>query len=248
MYLLKQKIAVISDIHGNNLALEAVLQDISRRGIDTIFNLGDSLYGPLDPLGTFKQLIKHKMVHILGNCDRMLLEPVHYSSASTLQDVKRILTKEHLNWLKQHPTKVVIDDILLCHGTPDSDDIYLLEEMTEVGGILKSPTEIMESIQNVEQSVILCGHSHIPRIVYLPNGKLVVNPGSVGLPAYKDDIPIPHKMESGSPNANYTVMKRESNQWLIEQINVPYDWERASKVAIQNNRKDWAKSLRSGRA
>ncbi|SDD65802.1 Calcineurin-like phosphoesterase superfamily domain-containing protein [Priestia aryabhattai B8W22] len=68
MYLLKQKIAIISDIHGNSLALEAVLSDISRRGINTIFNLGDSLYGPLDPLGTFKLLMEHEhdITHIMG--------------------------------------------------------------------------------------------------------------------------------------------------------------------------------------
>ncbi|MFV2046145.1 metallophosphoesterase family protein [Metabacillus sp. YM-086] len=245
---MEQTIAVISDIHGNNLALKAVLQDITNRGIDNIFNLGDSLYGPLDPLGTYKQLIKHKMVHIMGNCDRMLLEAVDNYSQSTLHHIKQMLTEEHLDWIKQLPSSVVIDDILLCHGTPDSDEAYLLEEMTEAGGTLKSSLEIMKSLQHVEQSVILCGHSHIPRIVYLPNDKLVVNPGSVGLPAYKDDLPIPHKMESGSPYANYTIMKKEANQWLIEQINVPYDWERASKVAIQNNRKDWAKPLMSGRA
>lgn len=245
---MEQKIAIISDIHGNNLALKAVLQDITSRGIDKIVNLGDSLFGPLDPLGTYKQLIKYKMVHIMGNCDRILLEPVNNSPQTTLYQIKQVLTEEHLNWIKQLPSSVVIDDILLCHGTPDSDEAYLLEEMTEAGGILKSPLEIMESLQHVEQSVILCGHSHIPRIVYLPNGKLIVNPGSVGLPAYKDDLPIPHKMESGSPYANYTIMKKESNQWLIEQINVPYDWEGASKVAIQNNRIDWAKSLISGRA
>lgn len=184
----------------------------------------------------------------MGNCDRILLEPVNNSPQTTLYQIKQVLTEEHLNWIKQLPSSVVIDDILLCHGTPDSDEAYLLEEMTEAGGTLKSPLEIMKSLQHVEQSVILCGHSHIPRIVYLPNGKLIVNPGSVGLPAYKDDLPIPHKMESGSPYANYTIMKKESNQWLIEQINVPYDWEGASKVAIQNNRIDWAKSLISGRA
>ncbi|UGB28732.1 metallophosphoesterase family protein [Metabacillus sp. B2-18] len=245
---MEQKIAVISDIHGNSLALKAVLQDITRRGIDNIINLGDSLFGPLDPLGTFTQLIEHKMLHIMGNCDRMLLEPVNDSSHSTLHEMNQILNEEHLDWIKQLPSTVVIDDILLCHGTPDSDEVYLLEEMTEAGGILRSSSDIMKSLHNVEQSVILCGHSHIPRTVYLPNGKLVVNPGSVGLPAYNDDFPIPHKMESGSPYANYTIMQKEANHWFIEQINVPYDWERAAEMANQNNRKDWAKFLLSGRA
>ncbi len=47
---------------------------------------------------------------------------------------------------------------------------------------------------------------------------MVVNPGGVGLPAYRDVLPIPHKMESGSPYANYTIIEKGSNHWLIEQI------------------------------
>lgn len=240
-----KKIAVISDIHSNNQALEAVLNDISIRGIDTIYNLGDSLYGPLDPRGTVENLMKYSMVHIMGNCDRLLFEQ-NESLNETVNFVKRNLTTEHLSWLKQHSNTVIVDDIFLCHGTPESDEIYLLEEMTKDGGKLKDLSEISESLKNVEQDVILCGHSHIPRIVYLPDGKLIVNPGSVGLPAYSDSLPIPHKMESGSPYAKYTVLEKKSTSWLFEQINVPYDWEKASEIALKNARPDWAKSLNSG--
>lgn len=53
-----EKIAVISDIHGNKWALKEVINDIKERNIDTIFNLGDSLYGPLDPVSTYDILKK----------------------------------------------------------------------------------------------------------------------------------------------------------------------------------------------
>lgn len=243
---MKQKIAIISDIHGNSFALEAVLKDISRRNVDLIFNLGDSVYGPLDPIGTIKILMKHKMNHIRGNCDRMLWELVQDSSV-TLNEVKKLLTTEYLNWLKEHPSQYIMEDILFCHGTPDSDEIYLLENMTEEGGILKTTDEIMKHLQNIEQKIIVCGHTHIPRVVYLPDGKVVINPGSVGLPAYKDDLPILHKMESGSPHANYVVMEKESERWIIEQISLPYDWEKAAESAGCNGRNDWAVALRTGR-
>ncbi|MFJ5765670.1 metallophosphoesterase family protein [Lysinibacillus sp. NPDC093210] len=77
------KIAVIADIHGNKDALQAVLMDIHRRGIETIYNLGDSLYGPLFPIETYDLLVESKVKSIMGNCDRMLLEntanpTVHY--------------------------------------------------------------------------------------------------------------------------------------------------------------------------
>ncbi|MBO1628275.1 metallophosphoesterase family protein [Bacillus arachidis] len=243
---MKQKIAIISDIHGNSFALEAVLKDISHRNVDLIFNLGDSIYGPLDPVGTIKILKEHKMNHVRGNCDRMLWEPVQDSS-STLNEVKRLLTNEHLNWLKEHPSQYIMEDIFFCHGTPDSDEIYLLEKMTEDGGVLKTTDEIMKHLQNIEQQIIVCGHTHIPRVVYLPDGKIVVNPGSIGLPAYKDDLPISHKMESGSPLANYAVLEKESTRWIIEQISVPYDWEKAAESAEKNGREDWAVALRTGR-
>lgn len=59
----------------------------------------------------------------------------------------------------------------------------------------------MDRLQNIEQKIIVCGHTHIPRVVYLANGKIIINPGSVGLPAYKDELPVMHKMESGTPHA-----------------------------------------------
>ncbi|SFQ81918.1 phosphoesterase, MJ0936 family [Priestia endophytica DSM 13796] len=247
MYSLKKKIAVLSDIHGNNVTLEAVLLDISRRNIDAVVNLGDSLYGPLNPLKTFHLLMEHNIAHIMGNCDRIILEPSKAGAGSTIHYVKKTLTKEALDWLEHLPNSISIDDILFCHGIPSSDQVYLLEEMTEVGGVLKNSEEIMRALEEVEQNIIFCGHSHIPRTVYLPNGKLVINPGSVGLPAYEDDLPVPHKMESGSPYANYTIIEEISNQWIVEHINVFYDWEKAAHIAETNERPDWAHALKFGR-
>lgn len=242
-----RKLAIISDIHGNKEALQAVLNNISSRGIDAIINLGDSLYGPLDPGGTANLLIQHKIMSIMGNCDRLLLEPTENPN-QTVDFVKESLTKEHLSWLRQLPANAIVDDILCCHGTPETDEVYLLEEMTQEGGKLKSIEEISFSLKDVKQNIIVCGHTHIPRVVYLPNGKIVINPGSVGLPAYDDELPVPHRMESGSPFAKYTILQKVSEEWIIEQINVPYDWEKAADLANDNGREDWAKSLLSGRS
>ncbi len=77
------EIAIISDIHGNSHALKAVLKDIERRKAEMIINLGDSVYGPLDPLGTIEILMNNEMmIHIKGNCDRMLWEPIQEQSAT----------------------------------------------------------------------------------------------------------------------------------------------------------------------
>ncbi|WP_155837120.1 hypothetical protein [Aneurinibacillus terranovensis] len=104
-------------------------------------------------------------------------------------------------------------------------------------------------ITNIDrrESIILCAHTHIPRTVYLPTGQIIINPGSVGLPAYTDDYPYPHGMESGSLYANYAVLSKKSEQWMIEHISVPYDWRTAAKRAFDNGREDWAKWIESGR-
>lgn len=135
----------------------------------------------------------------------------------------------------------------ICHGTPNSDEVYLLEEMDENGAVLKNEKIIMDQLQNIEQKIIVCGHTHIPRVVYLANGKIIINPGSIGLPAYKDGLPIVHKMESGSPHAKYVVMEKILEEWIIEQIIVPYNWEETARLAIQQERHDWARALRTGK-
>lgn len=68
-------VAVIADIHGNRWAFEAVLDDIARRGAGRILNLGDSLFGPLDPAGTAVLFRQIDAASVRGNQDRVLLEP-----------------------------------------------------------------------------------------------------------------------------------------------------------------------------
>ena len=68
------KIAILSDIHSNVYALEAVISDAQSRAIDLMINLGDILYGPIAPKATFDLLMKHDFVTICGNQDRQIFE------------------------------------------------------------------------------------------------------------------------------------------------------------------------------
>ena len=239
--------AVISDIHGNIWALEAVLADASRRGVQHIVNLGDTLYGPLEPQATADCLMKLSLVSIQGNEDR-LLAASPASASPTLQYVLRALARPSLEWLASQPATCVKEELFLCHGTPHSDETYPLEGMSRQGGFLNEPLFIRAQLASVNQAVVLCGHSHISRAVHLPDGRLIVNPGSVGLPAYTDDKPVAHKMESGSPHARYAILTRAEMGWLVEEIILPYDWKKAADRARQNGRDDWAVWLESGRA
>ena len=230
--MLQNPLAIIADIHGNRWALEAVLQDIDRRGIQQIVNLGDHLTGPLDPASTANLLIERGMISILGNDDRVLFSPLEELSSSQRYAWEQ-LTEAHLNWLHSLPeTAVVADELFLCHGDL-FDSPYLLEQVESSGSVvLRSTREIEASVADIAQPVILLGHSHLPRTVYLPQGKLIINPGSVGLPAYT--------MESGSPHAKYAILSKTGNSWQVEHVLVPYDWEQVANIACHNHRPDWA--------
>ena len=244
------EVAVISDVHGNRWALEAVLHDIARQGIQKIVNLGDHLYGPLDPAGTADILIQLNLPSVRGNEDRLIVEPSSESEDSpTLRYVKQSLRPEHLRWLEALPmTSVAYGDFNLCHGSPERDDEYLLEEVSATGVLLRKSSELLARLPSSEQPVLLCGHSHVPGAAYLPDGRLIVNPGSVGLPAYVDDLPFPHAMETGTPHARYSVVSRDDAGWRAEDVVVPYDCQSAAVAAQENGRSDWAKWLRTGRA
>ena len=78
----------------------------------------------------------------------------------------------------------------------------------------------------------------------------MINPGSVGQPAYDDDHPYPHssyhRIETGSPDARYAVVAQRDGHWTCELISVPYDFESMARLADQRGRPDWSHALRTG--
>src|ERR1700710_3054273 len=108
------KFAAIADVHGNCLALEAVLADIAALGITDIVNLGDHVSGPLEPRRTAELLMARGFASIRGDQDRRLAE-LGPPGTSTRFDHQQ-LDRKHLNWLASlPPTLLYRDDILLCH-------------------------------------------------------------------------------------------------------------------------------------
>ena len=174
------KVAVLSDIHGNSWALQTVLADIKNKHITTIVNLGDSLYGPLDPVGTFQILIQENIISILGNEDRILIENrTNDCRDQTREFVLNQLDSDALAWLKNQKKTLTLGDLFLCHGTPSSDTTYLMHKVLQGKLITKENDEIEKDLEKVDGKIVLCGHSHIPKILSTCSGKLVINPGSV---------------------------------------------------------------------
>ncbi len=243
-------IAVLADIHGNALALKAVLNDAKSRGLTKFVNLGDTFYGPLDPSGTWDILKDFQMPTILGNQDRILLEDgEQWKTNPAFQAVLAALGAEGVEWLRNLPgTLRLDDDILLCHGTPRSDMNYLLEDIATGLPAMRESAAIRNDLLPEADgcSLVLAGHSHHPGQFFC-DGTTVINPGSVGLPAYDDDQPA-HIMASGSPHAKYAIVTPIDAGWEANFISVEYDWHAASAMAQANGRSDWAEWLLTGLA
>jgi len=240
-------LAVLADVHGNVWALEAVLADIRRRGADEVIDLGDILYGPLDPAATAELHRSAGITAIRGNMDRLFGEPIPQNPHPTLVFVLETVRPDHLAWAADLPVRLDREDLRFCHGTPERDDAYLLEGVSEAGASLRPEAEIAGLLGTDPAAVTFCGHTHVPRVVAMGD-RLVVNPGSVGLPAYNESAPWPHVMEAGSPHARYVLLRRGSQGWEIEQVLVPYPWKEAAARAHRNGRPDWAEWIETGRA
>jgi diadenosine tetraphosphatase ApaH/serine/threonine PP2A family protein phosphatase len=242
------RFAAIADVHGNHLALEAVIADIRAQDIEDIVNLGDMASGPLDARRTMDALMALDAVHVLGNHDRYLIDRPPEKMGSWDRPAHAQLDAGHLDWLRAvPPTRVYRDQVFLCHATPASDEVYWLETVLPDGTVRMAPLEaIAKAAKGIAQSLMLCGHSHIARAVRLADGRLVVNPGSVGSPGYRDIHPYPHVVEAGTPDARYAVLEFEDGRWRVTFRHVPYDHEAMAALACRNGQPELASALATG--
>lgn len=236
-------LGVIADIHGNLPALEAVLAELGRRGVTRIVNLGDCVSGPLWPRETCELLMARDFPTVRGNHDRLV-------GTGDLSEVSGIdafaharLTDAQRAWLGALPVTRMVGDAFLFHARPDDDLRYLLEEI--IGErLLPAPAALVERrLAGVSHKLMCCGHSHLPNIQRLASGAIVLNPGSVGFPAYVDVNP-PHVSETGTPHARFAIVTGDA----IELVALDYDHASAARRASQNDRADWAHFLTTGRA
>ena len=246
--LIVMKIAAISDIHGNLAALDAVLADIRSEGADLIVNLGDILSGALYPSQTADRLIPLGLPAIRGNHERQVLSGDRARMGLSDRWALDTLRDDHRAWVADLPATLRLEDdnILLVHGTPDNDLTYFLETVNESGCREATHDEAKRRAGDAAAALILCGHTHIQRSLLLNDGRLIVNPGSVGLQAYEDERPFRHRMEMGSPHARYAIVTRRASGWGAAFHAIEYDWDLAAAEAELNGRPDWSIALRTG--
>jgi predicted phosphodiesterase len=244
---ISMRIAAIADVHGNLIALEAVMAHLRAASPDVIVNLGDLVSGPFDPAGSADAQMSFDCHTIAGNHERQVLE-----GATGFSDAfaRSRLSKAHLDWMADLPKALKLADgqVFACHGSPAGGDLeYLLEDVSTGRPIMDTEESIRPRLAGIENAqVVLCGHTHIARIVHI-DGTLIVNPGSVGMPGYRDVTPVPHVMEAGAPHARYALLEKFSSGWAAELRAVPYAFEAAARQAEDAGRDAVAYSLRTGR-
>jgi len=242
------RFAAIADVHGNADALLAVLGDIRRQGITDVVNLGDHVSGPLEAARTADLLMDCGFPSIQGNCDRALVVTAEADLGASDKAANAQLTPKHRAWLKEMPATLVFrDEVFLCHGTPASDTTYWLESVGP-GGIARMAqhADMKAKAAGFDFPLMLCGHSHIPRAVRLQDGRMIVNPGSVGLPGYDHDDPVPHVMETGTPDASYAILEKRERAWSVTFRLAPYDTSAMAALARAGGRLAWANALATG--
>jgi predicted phosphodiesterase len=244
------RIAVLADIHGNHLALDAVLADLEwRGGADRIVNLGDCVSGPLWPAETMERLDRLNAVTVRGNHDRVVAERSPEAMIASDRFAFDALAPDQREWLGALPIRASpTHGVMACHATPSHDETYLIEEVQH-GRLVRGRVDaIAHRLGEVGPSrIIVCGHSHRPDLVRLPSGVMILNPGSVGCPAYDDPSDPAHISEAGSPHARYALLDLDGeDQVRVEFTAVSYASEDAAQQAEANGRLDWALALRTG--
>lgn len=242
------RLAVIADVHGNAAALEAVLADIDAQGIAEIVNLGDCFSGPLDAGRTADLLMARDIPTVCGNHDRALIDRPFEAMGDWEIPAYRQLSADQLDWVRGLPfSRIWRDEAYLCHATPQDDNTYWTEALTPDGFFrLKTLEEIEAFAEGITQPLLLCGHSHIARSVLLSDGRLLVNPGSVGCPGYDYDKPWYHKAEAGTPFACYAIVEKTARGWQPNFRQVRYDHEAMAALSEPSGLKDWTSALRTG--
>jgi predicted phosphodiesterase len=241
------RLAVISDIHANLPALEAVLADIRTRGVDGTVNLGDLAAGPLWPRETVALLDTLNLPTVRGNHDRWMGDRPVDKLPPAARFEHAALTEAQRAALHALPAALDISpEVLGVHGTPADDSTYLTEESHDDRLMPARRALIVERLgAAMARQVVLCGHSHRQSLTQVPGGPLILNPGTVGCPIFADQ-PTARQAEHRSPHARYAVLTRRNGRWGAELLAIEYDWDAAAARALANGFPAWAEALATG--
>ena len=219
-------LAVLSDIHGNLPALEAVLQDLQSWDISGIIVAGDFIGGP-QPIETIRRLRSLDAWMIRGNSDDNLLRygnglapQAWYSSHqfALLRWAHRHIDKDAFEFLQSLPQQRVVhmpgtEAIRVVHGSPRNPYESIFPD--------REPITLDVALAQVDEPVFVCGHTHSPWTVKR-HGRLALNPGAVCGPL------------NGYVGAQYALLTWQDSHWQVDHRAVDYDLEQI-RVAFRES-------------
>lgn len=224
------KLAVISDIHGNWVALEAVLDALKGMGVDRILCAGDVVnFGP-QPNECVQRLKTGGILTVCGNTDREALEPpaLAANASRRMREIEAIaawgrrqLTQASRHWLAGLPlVHCEGPELMVVHATPHGDSEMALQEHR------------LEQHFGPNILVIVAGHLHRPFIESVEGGRLWINAGSVGRPT------------DGDPRASFVTLERTvaGGAWTAQVHRVDYELP-AAAAAIRRAGMPYANRL-----
>lgn len=227
------RLAVISDIHGNMEALQAVLQDIAVKDVDRIVCLGDCVGYGAQPEEVVSLITRRKIHTVIGNHEEAVFDDDVLSwfnpqATESILRARKILSKRSVETFKKWPKYICLENTHFVHGfPPDSVHTYLFEATTDMVSV---------AMERTDAKVCFVGHTHILTMMAwdgmtvqtmrlsrgvhpLDNRRFIVNVGSVGQP------------RDGNNNAKYVLFEPEQKR--IEVRFVPYDINSAAKKIIE---------------
>lgn len=227
------RLALISDLHGNALALDAVLLDAKRAGHDQLVCLGDvATLGP-KPSEVLARLKALGCPCLLGNHDEFMLTPSLVESYSPLpvlrqsvHETRSRLSADELAFIGTWQRTLSIGDVLLFHGTPRSNAEDLLAT---------TPDAVVDEMLAPHQAkVFVGGHTHL-QMLRQHRGMLIVNTGSLGQP-FKEFAN--HGPPVVMPHAEYAIVEVGDGRASVDLRRVPLE-----KPALQRQAEEWDNPL-----
>jgi predicted phosphodiesterase len=239
---LRMTLAIISDVHGNLTALDAVIRDCESRRISNVVHGGDLVLIGARPAEVLDRVRELGWPGVVGNTDELLWRPDELERQVRIAPrlapllrllfeeyapvTRKLLGEERVSWLRELPAELRRGDALVLHAAP--------------GNLWRAPMpdaddgELIETYGALEARLVIYGHIHRPYVRRLDEDMVVGNSGSVGLPW------------DGDPRASYLVAGEDG----VEVVRVAYDVEREVAAVLRSGYPDGERimaMLRRGR-
>jgi predicted phosphodiesterase len=223
-------VAILSDIHGNLEAFQAVIDDMENRKPDVVICLGDLIgYGP-DPEEVLRLFRQKGFISVLGNHEAVLTEKkirnwFNFQAKENSIETEQMLSPGSVDFCRSLQKSIIVADALFVHGFPPDSVLSYLNRKTE--------KDICNFFKNTDRELFFVGHTHDLMVVSwdgsqvqkdlfvnkkckLQDGyKYIVNAGSIGQP------------RDGDNSAKYLLWQTEIH--LIEVKYIRYDWQKTAR-------------------